>query len=100
MPFEFCALRFFLQWEREEKALHAQMKKPSLADIRNSLKYFQVARNFTGLKKDDRTQCIANSLASVDSNPDLLVQEKVVQLATKFKDEFNQFNLSAASKLL
>jgi len=101
MPFEFCALTFFLQWERKEKSLHAQMKsKPSLADIRSALKHFQVARNFAGLKQDDRAQSIVDSLASVDSNRALSAKEKVVQLATEFKGEFKQFNLSAASKLL
>ena len=74
--------------------------RPSLADIRSSLKHFQVARNFAGLKQDNRAQCISDLLASVDSNRHLSAKEKVVQLATAFKGEFKQLNLSAASKLL
>jgi len=101
IPFEFCALRAFLQWERKEKGFHTRMKRnTSLEDIRAALKYFQVARNFRGLQQDSSAQWILDSLASVDSDGNLSKTEKVVELATRFKRKFGQFNLSAASKLL
>ncbi|MGZ0079706.1 hypothetical protein [Methylomonas sp. YC3] len=100
MPFEFCALRFLLQWERSEKSLHREMKgTPSIADIRKSLRYFQVARNFSGLKDDGRAQMVSQALGSIDLESDLTPEQKVDRLARRFKRDFNQFNLSAASKL-
>jgi hypothetical protein len=45
LPFEFCALRFLIQWEQREKSLHQQIAdNPSLLHIRSALRYFQVAR--------------------------------------------------------
>ena len=99
-PFEFCALRFLLQWERSEKNLHRKMKEtPRIEDIRRSLRYFQVARNFSGLKDDGRAQMVSQALESIDLKIDLTPEQKVNELAYCFKRDFNQFNLSAASKL-
>ena len=100
-PFEFCALRFLLQWERSEKGFHRQMKgPPDIVQLRKALRYFQVARNFKGLKNDSKAISIVEALTSVDSREDYSTEDKVEQLAHCFKAEFNQFNLSAASKLL
>lgn len=101
MPFEFCALRFLLQWEQREKKLHALMKdNPSRDDIRKSLRYFQVARNFKELKSDNKVDYILNAIHNVSRKQSLSPEAKVTELAKQFKSEFQTFNLSAASKLL
>lgn len=100
IPYEFCALRFLIQWERSEKALSSAMQHaPTIDAIRKSLKYFQVARNFPGLKEDSQTKIILKAIASVDAKQQLTFDEKVDRLAHLFLRDFGQFNLSAASKL-
>lgn len=99
-PFEFCAQRFLLQWQRKERELHSWIKgEPTVDQLRTALRYFKVARNFKGLKTPERAETILHSLLSVRAR-DLPPEEKVVALADKFKEADFQFNLSAASKLL
>src|SRR3989344_6114630 len=101
MPFEFCALRFLLQWERSEKSLHRGMKgAPTIENLRRALRFFQIARNFPGLKNDNNAQFIIHELTSLDSHSGYTPERKVEQLALRFKFKFEKFNLSAASKLL
>lgn len=101
IPYEYCALRFLIQWERNEKALHNAMHNARSIDaIRKSLKHFQVARNFKGLKEDDQAAVILQAINSVEAEQDSAFHEKVERLAQKFHRSFDRFNLSAASKLL
>lgn len=100
-PFEYCALRFLLQWQQRESALHHQIAgSPSLQQVRSALQYFQVARTFKGLRSDKAAQAVADALRQVDRNTQLSAEEKVTTLASRFRESFNRFNLAAASKLL
>lgn len=101
-PFEFCALRYLLQWQGKEKALHAnlQASAPDLLHVRRALRFFQVARNFAGLKKDTNAAVVRDKLVAVRSRTDLTPEGQVDQLAHDYRNAGFQFNLSAASKLL
>lgn len=101
-PFEFCALRYFLQWQRKEEALHTHLRspKPELPYLRKALRYFQVARNFKGLKHDHRAALVRDALLEVRARKDLSPEQQVSLLASAFRDADFQHNLSAASKLL
>ena len=100
--FEFCAFRFLAQWLESERGLHAAISSvPTEGDIRKALSYFQVARNFKGLKAPENATFIVKSLKEVRTNEALSSPElKVKKLAHKLQERFGQFNLSAASKLL
>jgi hypothetical protein len=101
LSFEYCALRFLLQWLQRERALHDQIAgNPSLQQVRSALQYFQVARTFTGLRSDEAAQAVADALRQVDRNSLLSAEQKVNALGSRFKQRFDQFNLAAASKLL
>ena len=101
LPFEFCALRYLLQWQRKESSLYAKVREaePSHDAIRKALRHFQVSQSFAGLKDDSRADSIKRALVSVRSagEPDRV--ERVIRLAENLKPDF-QYNLSAASKLL
>lgn len=101
-PFEFCALRYLLQWQRKETSLHVWMKKetPELAHIRKALRYFQVARNFKGLKLDERAEQVRGALLDVRGRSSLSAEQKVIALARSFEEANFQHNMSASSKLL
>lgn len=101
-PFEFCALRYFLQWQRKEASLHAHMRSsnPELPHLRKALRYFQVARNFRGLKHDPRAEVVRDKLLEARARRDLSTEQQVVILAGSFKEAEFQYNISAASKLL
>jgi hypothetical protein len=101
LQFEYCALRFLLQWLQRERVLHDQIAgKPSFLQVRSALQYFQVARTFPGLRSDKVVRAVANALRHVDGEPQLSPEEKVLTLASQFRESFNRFNLAAASKLL
>jgi len=100
LPFEYCALRFLIQWEQRERALHQQIAGiPTLSQLRSALRYFQVARTFAGLGSDEAAQYVSDALRQVDDESQLPPEGKVMALASRFRDRFNQLNLSAASKL-
>jgi hypothetical protein len=100
LPFEYCALRFLLQWEQRERTLHEQISgNPTLQQVRSALRYFQVARTFAGLGTDQAAEAVTNALQQVDSDSGLSPEAKVTALASRFRERFNQFNVSAASKL-
>jgi hypothetical protein len=101
-PFEFCALRYLLQWQRKEASLHAHMRatNPELPHLRKALRYFQVARNFKGLKHDPRAEVVRDKLLEARERRDLPTEQQVEMLASSFKDAEFQHNVSAASKLL
>lgn len=102
IPFEFCALKYFLQWEQKEKGLHDDLikKNPSRIVVRKALNFFQVARNFKGLKSDEKVDWVLTALQEVSGIQNLSTEARVEELATRFKGQFQKFNLSAASKLL
>jgi hypothetical protein len=101
LPFEFCALRYLLQWERKESVLYAGIRKPrpTLAELRKALRFFQVSRNFAGVKEDARAERIRDALLMVRADALLDTTERVLKLAESLRADF-QYNLSAASKLL
>lgn len=100
LPFEFCALRFLLQWERSERFIYEQISKnPTQDQIRSALRYFQVARTFKGLKSAEAAQYVVDALDEVSKRSSLGPVEKVNALAAAFQKRFAQFNRSAASKL-
>jgi hypothetical protein len=103
MPsFEFCAFRFLAQWEENEYALYNAIRStPTEKDIRKALSYFQVARNFEGLKEAANAAFVVQSLLEVRADQALSSPpEKVHQLVKTLETRFKQNNLSAASKLL
>ncbi len=101
IPFEYCALRYLLQWERKEKPLHEKFSvTPTEAGIRQALRFFQVARNFKGLQSDENAAIIVKALNSVKDIDQCNVEKRVVTLAKTLERDFEQFTLSAASKLL
>jgi len=103
MPsFEFCAFRFLTQWQEDECALHNVIAVvPTIKAIRDALSYFQVARNFAGLKQPENAEFILTSLTTVRTSRVLSgPNDKVTTLAKAFNERFNRYNLSAASKLL
>ncbi len=102
-PFGFCAARFLRQWEQYEQAhFNAISKDPSDDDIINAIRYFRVSRNFPGLTEDRRVAGTIRALLFDTRNDTALVSpvDKVNHLTTLFGENFDSFNLSAASKLL
>ena len=92
MPsFEFCAFRFLAQWEENEYALYNAIRStPTEKDIRKALSYFQVARNFEGLKEAANAAFVVQSLLEVRadqalSSPPEKVHQLVKTLETRFK---------------
>jgi hypothetical protein len=100
-PLEYCALHYLIQWERAEKAHHLKLRDtPTLLQLRKALRYFQVARNFSGLGEDKRAAKILRAYLEVRSEVSLTAEEMVTALADRFERDKFQYNLSAASKLL
>lgn len=101
-PFEFCALRYLLLWQRKEEALHISVKKamPEVDDLRKALRHFQVARNFRGLEQDKKVELVRHALLKIRGDGALSAEDKVMSLTKAFKDKGFQYNLSASSKLL
>ena len=99
-PYEYCALRFLMQWERKERIIHEELSRsPSPQNVRKALGYFQVSRGFPGLKtKADRV------VTALKKNSRGLNNKTVIScvngLADSFKRDFRKRNVSAASKLL
>lgn len=99
-PFEFCAFRFLIQWLQKEEELHSRMQAvPTLADLRDALKYFQVARCFTGIRTAKGGKAL-DALLKVRHMKNLSPEGQVDELARRFAADFNNYNLSAASKML
>ncbi len=97
----YYALRFLLQWEGKEKVLHRDLVRAlSPISVRASLAHFQVARNFPGIKRERRAQFVVRSLVSAESQSNLSPSQRVNFLAERLSQQFDRFNLSAASKLL
>jgi len=99
--FEYCALRYLLLWETEERELHALMTKdPSVEALRKSLQHFRVARSFKGVAEEQNATTILNALHIVTQRGISSPCESVMALAAQFQTRFGKFNVSAASKLL
>lgn len=100
--YEYYAFRFLSQWYEDERALHKAISaKPTDADVRKALSYFQVSRNFHGIKEPAKLAFVTRSLQKVREAVSLTSPlEKVSKLAEVLKGEFDQSNISAASKLL
>jgi hypothetical protein len=100
IPYEYCAYRYLELWERAEKPLYRALSGVhSAAQIRDALKYYNVARNFKGLKEDSVAENISKKLLEIDGYKGSY-SDKVEKLAESFKVSCGQYNLSAASKLL
>lgn len=103
IPLEYCAARYLQQWQKREELLYERMScVPHDEDIKNSLAYFKVSRNFTGLKSNPKAiASIRKALLSVRRSQQYLSPSaRVTELCNRFSTEFDSFNLSAASKLL
>jgi hypothetical protein len=103
IPLENCAARYLQQWQTREQLLYEGMScVPHDEDIKKSLAYFKVSRNFTGLKSNPKAiGSIRKALLSVRRSQQYLSpHERVTELSNRFSTEFESFNLSAASKLL
>ncbi len=102
--YEYYAFRFLNQWYEDELELHSAIStKPDDATVGKALAFFQVSRNFPGLKKRGKLAFVTHSLQRVrDSHPSPPPSpiEAVNKLAETLKEEFARFNVSAASKLL
>ncbi len=100
LPYEYCAYRYLELWERFEKSLYRAISGThSASQIRDALKYYKIARNFKGLKDDVVATNVSKELLKVDGCRGIY-SENVKDLASRFKKSCNQYNLSAASKLL
>jgi hypothetical protein len=103
-PFEYCALRALMLWDREERLLHEGMREPTPDVVRSALKHFGVARSFKGIASDDTgLRYIADTVRDITNHENLTpsdAQEKVALLAERFKEKFTRASISAASKLL
>ncbi len=102
-PLAYCAARFLRQWEKREASLYKAISSaPDDATISKALAYFQVSRNFAGIKeKPENLGKIRSALVLVKQDDTLTSEaEKVTALAEALEREFNKFNLSAATKLL
>jgi hypothetical protein len=101
---EFCALRYLLLWTQKEKNINLQTNSIEADEIeielRKGLNYFRISRNFKNLDGKDKARIILDSIEKAGSKKSSTPEKNVVYLAHKFKDDFGQFNLSAASKLL
>lgn len=101
ISFEYCAFRYFEQWFLREEGLYLLMRsKPKAETVRKSLQYFNVARSFKRLGEHGVAELIKNDLATVNSLDGHDAESKVDELANRFKVQFGQYNISAASKLL
>jgi hypothetical protein len=102
LSFEYCALRYLLQWQRKEESLHEGMRasNPELPKLRDALRYFKVARNFKGLGNDSLATVILDNFLEVRRANYLAEDQQVVALAACFERAGFQYNVSAASKLL
>jgi hypothetical protein len=97
--YEYCAFRFLELWEKYEKDLHNDMQgTPSGYQVRNVLNHYRVARNFKGLSDEFAEKISAHLVEVSDSHGQ--PADKVIELAGRFEKDFEQLNLSAASKLL
>jgi len=97
-PYEFCAHKFLDLWRTEEPLHKAMSGTPPARQVRDALKHFRVARTFKGLS-DEVAEKISQDLVEV-SDSEGIYSDKVTSLARRFKKNFGQLNLSAASKLL
>jgi len=99
--FEYCALRYLLLWETEERDLHALMTNhPSSLALRKAMQHFRVARSFKGVAQEQNATLILNALDRVTNQGTDSACENVMALAAEFQTHFDRFNVSAASKLL
>lgn len=100
LPPTYCALQFMVQWERYERALHERfIAGPDIGGLRQALRYFQVARNFPGIREDQNAEFVLQELEKSLKSASSTVA-RVTGLASTFKRRFGRNNVSAASKLL
>lgn len=99
---EFAAMRFLVQWYHKEKLLHAGIRQPTPAedDIHAALRFFQIARNFRGVRERRQLRKIRDALCRHRTSVAHSPVEKVERLAAAFNSAGFQRNVSAASKLL
>ncbi len=103
--FEYCALKYMLQWYAKERPLYKSMSGNEIPfkAISNTLYYFQVARSFKGLGKEESKQKKIRKLVLKHSNnlsTQIDAKRNVQSLANDIKKVFEKKNISAASKLL
>jgi hypothetical protein len=103
-PFGYCAVRYFVLWQRSEKQICKGFEqRPTPDALRSALGYFRVARGFRRIKEDEVAESTIELLLSASSRTIGSRQEgvrAVCGLADEFERAFGRRNLSAASKLL
>lgn len=100
-PIAYCALRYLLLWEQQERILHEAMRGfPSGADLRKVLHNYRVARTFKGIGKRENAERVLDKLRAIGDDNSLTPVAKVESLTEEFTNDFEKSNLSAATKLL
>ena len=99
--FPYCALRYLLLWEKNEKELYASMSAgPDSESLRKSMHYFRVSRTFREIDTEAKASFVLTALVNATGGASLDPIKAVEQLTDQFAHEFEQRNLSAATKLL
>lgn len=100
--YEYAALRYLQLWEQSERSIHALMsKEPTTAALRKAMHYFRVSRSFRGIAEDAVARSVLSALKDASKEAEASSPENAVStLASRFAADFEQTNLSAASKLL
>lgn len=102
-PFEYCALKYLLQWTLKEESIHRLMRDDviTIEAVRRGLHYFKVDRGFRDIANDRRATRVLELLRAARAEESLTTDQQVIALADAFKTSvFKTYNLSAASKLI
>ena len=96
--FDYYALRYLLLWEQAERKIFEQFSASRSPEaLRKAMHHFRISRSFSGVADNAKANLIIDALDQANSGAPA---DNVHSLATRFKKEFDLFNLSAASKLL
>jgi hypothetical protein len=96
--FQYYAMRYLLLWEQAERSIFERFSASNTPTaLRKAMHHFRISRSFAGVADDARATLILRAIAQATSKSPA---ENVHALALRFKDDFESFNLSAASKLL
>ena len=100
-PLPFCALRFLIQWQQRERAIHATFQgTPRAKAFHEALSYFGLSRTFKGIGNPLELERARRIFAAACSDYSSSAEDQVIALAKSFKNSFGKYNVSAASKLL
>lgn len=91
---EFQVVKYYQQYKEIEKALIDGN------NLFGALAHFRIARNFSGIAKQDKKEELRAVISSVTENKLLSSKEKYIELLNKFKIIYNKELVSATSKIL